>query len=83
MRGVELLMSENEHEANAIARELEELNARRQELDRQTLDEAREMMASLDLAETYGIVLAKRAGIRASSASSPRGSSKNSAARPC
>jgi len=58
MRGVELLMSTDEHQANTIARELEELNARRQELDRQTLDEAREMMASLDLAETYGIVLA-------------------------
>ncbi len=59
MRGVELLMSESEHEANAIARELEELNARRQELDRRTLDEAREMLAGIDLAETYGIVLAK------------------------
>ncbi len=59
MRGVELLMSKSEHEANAIARELEELNARRQELDRRTLDEAREMLAGIDLAETYGIVLAK------------------------
>jgi single-stranded-DNA-specific exonuclease len=59
MRGVELLMSDNEHEANAIARELEELNARRQELDRRTLDEAREMLADVDLEQTYGIVLAK------------------------
>lgn len=58
MRGVELLMTENEHDANAIARELEELNARRQELDRATLDEAREMIVKLDLDETYGIVLA-------------------------
>jgi single-stranded-DNA-specific exonuclease len=59
MRGVELLMSDNEHEANAIARELEEFNARRQELDRRTLDEAREMLADVDLEQTYGIVLAK------------------------
>ena len=59
MRGVELLMSDNEHDANAIARELEELNARRQELDRNTLDEAREMLEGVDLDETYGIVLAR------------------------
>ena len=37
MRGVQLLMSEDEHEANTIARELEELNARRQELDHETV----------------------------------------------
>ena len=58
MRGVQLLMSEDEHEANTIARELEELNARRQELDHETLDQAREMLEHLDPAETYGIVLA-------------------------
>jgi len=37
LRGVELLTSDSEHEANAIARDLEELNARRQELDRATI----------------------------------------------
>jgi single-stranded-DNA-specific exonuclease len=58
MRGVQLLLSEDEHEANTIARELEELNARRQELDHETLDQAREMLEQLDPAETYGIVLA-------------------------
>jgi single-stranded-DNA-specific exonuclease len=58
MRGVQLLMSDNEHEANTIARELEELNARRQELDHETLDQAREMLEGLDPAKTYGIVLA-------------------------
>jgi single-stranded-DNA-specific exonuclease len=58
MRGVELLMSTDEHHANSIARELEELNARRQELDHQTLDEAREMLLGIDPANTYGIVLA-------------------------
>lgn len=58
LRGVELLMCDDEHEANAIARELEEFNRRRQEMDRQTLAEARAMVARLPLDETYGIVLA-------------------------
>jgi single-stranded-DNA-specific exonuclease len=58
MRGVELLMSKDESHANPIARELEELNAKRQDLDRQTLYEAREMVRKLDLERTYGIVLA-------------------------
>ncbi len=57
LRGVELLMSESEHEANSIARELEEFNRNRQEMDRRTLDEARAMLARVDLDETYGIVL--------------------------
>ena len=59
LRGVELLLSTNEHEANSIARELEELNARRQEIDRAVLDEARRRVLQLDLDETYGIVLAE------------------------
>ncbi len=59
IRGVQLLMTSDIHEANAIARELEELNAQRQELDRRILDEAREMVAALDLPSTYGIVLAR------------------------
>jgi len=59
IRGVELLMSTSEHDANVIARELEELNQRRQALDREILDEAREMIRQMDLANTYGIVLAK------------------------
>ena len=58
IRGVELLMTEDEHEANAIARELEELNGKRQEIDRWTLDQARERVLQLDLDETFGIVLA-------------------------
>lgn len=57
LRGVELLMCESEHEANGIARELEEFNRNRQEIDRRTLDEARMMLTRLDLDETYGIVL--------------------------
>ncbi|HUQ48605.1 MAG TPA: single-stranded-DNA-specific exonuclease RecJ [Gemmatimonadaceae bacterium] len=59
IRGVQLLMTEDVHEANTIARELEELNAQRQELDRKTLEEAREMVASLDMPSTFGIVLAR------------------------
>ena len=58
LRGVELLLSTDEEHANPIARELEELNVRRQEMDRRTLDEAREMVRALDLDATYGIVLA-------------------------
>ncbi len=57
LRGVELLMTEDEHEANGIARELEELNRRRQELDRGTLRDASRMIDSLDLDSTFGIVL--------------------------
>ena len=59
LRGVELLMTDSEDEANAIARILEETNRRRQQLDRDTLAEARDMVAALDLDETYGIVLAR------------------------
>jgi single-stranded-DNA-specific exonuclease len=59
LRGVELLMATSEHEANAIARELEELNARRQEIDRAVLEQARQRVLALDLGETYGIVLAE------------------------
>ena len=58
LRGVELLMTEDEHEAHGIARELEELNRRRQELDRGTLRAASHLVDSLDLDSTYGIVLA-------------------------
>jgi single-stranded-DNA-specific exonuclease len=59
LRGVQLLMTDDEHEANSIARELEELNAQRQELDRATLADARDMVAELDPQTTFGIVLAK------------------------
>jgi single-stranded-DNA-specific exonuclease len=60
LRGVELLLAESDQQANPIARELEELNARRQEIDRATLDRARELVSRLDLASTYGIVLAEQ-----------------------
>jgi single-stranded-DNA-specific exonuclease len=53
------LMTATEQEANPIARELEELNAKRQEMDRATLARARELVQRMDLASTYGIVLAE------------------------
>jgi len=58
IRGVQLLLTENEHEANVIARELEELNHRRQEIDRATLEQARERVLAMNLDEQYSIVLA-------------------------
>jgi single-stranded-DNA-specific exonuclease len=58
IRGVELLLSEDEHQANVIARELEELNNKRQELDHATLEQAREKVLQMDLDSTFGIVLA-------------------------
>src|SRR6185436_6762696 len=59
MRGVELMLSANEQEANPIARELEELKARRQDIDRQTLVRARGLVEAMDLPSTFGIVLAE------------------------
>ncbi|HEY8850453.1 MAG TPA: DHH family phosphoesterase, partial [Thermoanaerobaculia bacterium] len=53
IRGVELLLTENEHEANTIARELEELNQRRQDIDRATLEQARERVLAIDLDEMF------------------------------
>jgi single-stranded-DNA-specific exonuclease len=52
------LLTEDEHQANVIARELEELNARRQEIDRATLEQAREKVLAMDLDEKFSIVLA-------------------------
>jgi single-stranded-DNA-specific exonuclease len=58
MRGVELLLTTEESAANPIARELEELNTQRQQMDREVLDQAREMVRAMDLEQTFGIVLA-------------------------
>ncbi len=60
MRGVELLLTDDQGEANEIARDLEEMNQQRQSLDRVTLDEAMRMLDDIDLDATYGIVLAKQ-----------------------
>ncbi|MFL5500132.1 MAG: single-stranded-DNA-specific exonuclease RecJ [Gemmatimonadaceae bacterium] len=61
IRGVQLLLTDDEHEANVIARELEELNHRRQEIDRATLEQARERVLAMNLEEQYSIVLADEA----------------------
>jgi single-stranded-DNA-specific exonuclease len=58
LRGVELLLTDDESEANRIARELEEMNRKRQDIDRTTLARARQLVERLDLEDTYGIVLA-------------------------
>jgi len=58
LRGVQLLMTDSPADANLIARELEELNRKRQELDRATLEQARAMVRALPLDDTFGIVLA-------------------------
>ena len=57
LRGVELLTTDDEHEANAIARELEELNRKRQDIDKATLADARRQLDALDFDATFGIVL--------------------------
>jgi len=57
-RGLELLLSTDEGEANAIARDLEEINRTRQAIDRETLDAARKLAATQDLDSVAGLVLA-------------------------
>ena len=59
IRGVELLLAEDEATANVIARECEELNAARQELNQRMLEEALREVETLDLDATWGIVLAR------------------------
>jgi single-stranded-DNA-specific exonuclease len=59
LRGVQLLTTEDEHEANVIARELEELNQQRQQVDRATLADARKMLEQTDLDARWGLVLAQ------------------------
>ena len=58
LRGVDLLLTRDEAEANHLAREFEEINRTRQMVDREILDIARKMADSLDLDATFGVVLA-------------------------
>jgi single-stranded-DNA-specific exonuclease len=58
LRGVELLTTDDEGHANSIARELEEMNLRRQEIDRATLAAAQRLLDTVDLDATAGLVLA-------------------------
>lgn len=57
LRGVELLLAEDEGTANAIARECEELNQERQAMDRAILDEAMTELGRRDLDREWGLVL--------------------------
>ena len=57
-RGLDLLLSRDENEANAIARDLEEINRTRQGIDRETLEQARKLAGTKDLDSLAGLVLA-------------------------
>jgi single-stranded-DNA-specific exonuclease len=53
-----LLLTQDEGLANEIARELEEINRTRQAIDRETLESARKLAATLDLDAAAGLVIA-------------------------
>ncbi len=55
--GLRLLLAEREDEANAIARELEELNRTRQELDRRVLEDAMRQAETPGMRDRFGFVL--------------------------
>jgi single-stranded-DNA-specific exonuclease len=55
--GLKLLLAEREDEANVVARELEELNRARQELDRAVLDDALRQVERPDMRDRYAHVL--------------------------
>ena len=57
IRGVELLLAEDEATANRIARECEELNEVRQGMDRRILEEVGARIDLIDLDRTWGLVL--------------------------
>lgn len=57
--GLQLLLSERADEANRIARELEELNRARQELDRAVLDQAMRQLDAPGMADKYAFVLSQ------------------------
>ena len=57
-RGLDLLLTSDESEANSIARDLEEINRTRQGIDRETLEAARKLAATYDLDSVAGLVIA-------------------------
>ena len=59
LRGVELLTTDSVPRAMELAREFEELNRRRQDLDQRTLERALALVERLDLDRTRGLVLAE------------------------
>lgn len=58
--GLQLLLSETSEQANSIARELEELNRARQELDRAVLDQALRQLDAPHMRDRYAFVLSQR-----------------------
>ena len=57
--GLQLLLAERDDEANVIARELEELNRARQELDRAVLDDAMRQVDAPGMGDRYAYVLSR------------------------
>lgn len=57
--GLKLLLAERDDEANVIARELEELNRSRQELDRAVLDDAMRQLDAPAMRDRFGYVLSR------------------------
>lgn len=55
--GLKLLLCETESEANGIARELEELNQRRQSMDRVVLDDAMKQLDAPGMRDRFAFVL--------------------------
>lgn len=55
--GLKLLLCESEGEANGIARELEELNQRRQQMDRLVLDDAMRQLDAPEMQDRFAFVL--------------------------
>ncbi|MGV3708706.1 MAG: single-stranded-DNA-specific exonuclease RecJ [Gemmatimonas sp.] len=55
--GLKLLLSTSESEANGIARDLEELNQQRQQMDRLVLDQAMKQLDAPDMRDRYAFVL--------------------------
>ena len=58
LRGVDLLTTTSEADANRIARDLEEMNRQRQDMDRRMQDEALRKVDAIDLDRHFGLVLA-------------------------
>lgn len=60
IKGVELLTTSDESRANELAREFEELNRQRQELDRDTFSRAARHVDAMNLDTTFGVVIAEQ-----------------------
>lgn len=58
--GLKLLLSTSESEANGIARDLEELNQRRQQMDRVVLDDAMKQLDAPGMRDRYAFVLSNQ-----------------------